>query len=138
MAHVQVEGEIGATPDAVWELVGDFGGLVKALGGSVDLEGEGIGTVRTIKRGSRPAIVERLDALDIGAKSITYSILEAGPLPVRNYQATMRLAPAGESATTLTWFSDFEPEGVSEEDAIKAVKGVYDGGIAGLQRHFGG
>jgi hypothetical protein len=82
--------------------------------------------------------VERLDALDHDAKSITYSILEAGPLPVRNYQATMQLAPSGESATTLTWFSDFEPEGVSEEDAIKAVKGVYDGGIAGLQRHFEG
>jgi hypothetical protein len=138
MTHVQVEGEIAAAPDAVWELVGDFGGFVKALGAPVELEGEGIGSRRTIKFGSRPAVVERLDALDHGAKSITYSILEAGPLPVRGYQATMRLAPSGESATTVTWWSDFEPEGVSEEDAIKAVEGVYDGGIAGLQRHFGG
>jgi hypothetical protein len=137
MAHVQVEGEIAATPDAVWALVGDFGGFVKALGAPVDLEGDGIGTLRTIKFGSK-AVVERLDELDHEAKRISYSILEAGPLPVRGYQATMQLTPAGESACTLTWFSDFEPEGASEEDAMKAVRGVYDGGIAGLRRHFAG
>jgi hypothetical protein len=136
MTHVQVDGEIAAAPDAVWALVGDFGGFVTALGGKVELDGDGIGTRRTIKFGSR-AVVERLDALDPEARSITYSILEAGPLPVRDYQATMKLAPSGEGATTLTWFSDFEPDGVSEDDAITAVRGVYDGGIAGLRRHFG-
>ena len=69
MTHVQVDGEIAAAPDAVWGVVGDFGGLVTALGGNVELDGEGIGTRRTIKRGSR-AIVERLDALDADAKTI--------------------------------------------------------------------
>ena len=137
MTHVQVDGEIPAAPDAVWALVGDFGGFVTALGGQVEVDGDGIGTRRTIKRGSR-SIVERLDALDADTKSITYSILEAGPLPVRNYQATMKLTPSGTDATTLTWFSDFEPDGVSEDEAITAVRGVYDGGIAGLRRHFGG
>jgi hypothetical protein len=134
MTHVQVQGEIGASADAVWALVGDFGGFVKALGAPVDLEGEGIGTLRTIKFGSK-AVVERLEELDDDAQRITYTILEAGPLPVRDYRATMQLA-SGEAGCTLTWFSDFEPEGVSEEDAVKAVRGVYDGGIAGLQRHF--
>ena len=82
MTHVQVQGEIGASADAVWALVGDFGGFVKALGAPVDLEGEGIGTLRTIKFGSRPAVVERLEELDHDAQRITYTILEAGPLPV--------------------------------------------------------
>ena len=136
MTHVQVQGEIGASADAVWGLVGDFGGFVKALGAPVDLEGEGIGTLRTIKFGSRPAVVERLEELDHDAQRITYTILEAGPLPVRDYRATMQLAPSGDSSCTLTWFSDFEPQGASEDDAVKAVRGVYDGGIAGLQRHF--
>jgi hypothetical protein len=135
MTHVQVQGEVGATADAVWAVVGDFGGLVEALGGAVDLDGDGIGQLRTIKFGST-AVVERLEELDHDAKRITYVILQPGPLPVRDYRATMQLAPAGDSACTLTWFSDFEPEGASEDDAIKAVRGVYDGGIAGLQRHF--
>ena len=136
MAHVQVEGEIAAAPDAVWELVGDFGGFVKALGAPVELEGEGIGTLRTVKVGSN-VVVERLEALDDEARSITYVITEAGPLPVRDYRATMELAPAGD-ACLLTWFSDFEPNGVDEDTAITAVRGIYEGGITGLRRHFGG
>lgn len=135
MTHVQVQGEIGASADAVWAVVGDFGGLVTTLGGSAEVEGDGIGQLRTIKFGSH-VVVERLEELDPDARSITYVILQRGPLPVRDYRATMELAPAGDSACTLTWFSDFEPEGASEDDAIKAVRGVYDGGIAGLQRHF--
>ncbi len=135
MTHVQVQGEIGASADAVWAVVGDFGGLVTALGGAAELEGDGIGQLRTIKFGSR-AVVERLDELDHDAKRITYVILQPGPLPVRDYRATMELASSGDASSTLTWFSDFEPEGASEDDAIKAVRGVYDGGIAGLQRHF--
>ena len=112
---------------------------MKALGAPVELEGEGIGTRRTIKFGSKAPVVERLDALDHGTPRASRTrSWRRGRCPCANYQATMQLAPSGESATTLTWFSDFEPEGVSEEDAIKAVKGVYDGGIAGLQRHFAG
>jgi Polyketide cyclase / dehydrase and lipid transport len=135
MTHVQVQGEIGASADAVWAVVGDFGGLVRALGGPVELEGEGIGQLRTITFGSH-AVVERLEELDQDAKRITYVILQPGPLPVRDYRATMQLEPSGDGSCTLTWFSDFEPQGASEEDAVKAVRGVYDGGIAGLQRHF--
>jgi len=137
MTHVHVDGEIAAAPDAVWALVGDFGGFVKARGAPVELEWDGIDTLRTIKFGSK-AVVERLEELDHDAKRITYSILEAGPLLVQNYRATMQLSPSGESGTTLAWLSDFEPAGVSEDDAVKAVRGVYDGGIAGLQRHFAG
>jgi hypothetical protein len=36
MTHVHVDGEIAAAPDAVWALVGDFGGFVKAVRGVYD------------------------------------------------------------------------------------------------------
>jgi hypothetical protein len=137
MAHVHMEGEIEATPDTVWGLVGDFGGFITALGIPVDLDGQGIGTRRTIKVGPDP-IVERLDELDDGRQRITYSILEPGPLPVQSYRATMQLSPSGESRSTLAWWSDFEPRGVSEDDAVAAVRGVYEGGIAAVQKHFAG
>jgi hypothetical protein len=48
----------------------------------------------------------------------------------------MQLTPSGADDCTLTWFSDFEPDGASEEDATTAVRGVYDGGIAGLRKYF--
>ena len=137
MAHVHVEGEIDAPVETVWGLVGDFGGLVAALGAPAELEGEGIGTLRTIKFGSN-MVVERLEELDEAKKRISYSIIEAGPLPVQQYLATMQLAAAGDAKCTLTWSSDFEPAGASEEDAVTAVRGIYDGGIRGLRRHFAG
>src|SRR4051812_46490750 len=120
MAHVHMEGEIDATPDKVWTVVGDFAGFVKVLGAPVELEGEGVGSRRTIALGSH-SIVERLEELDDGRRRISYSILEPGPLPVQNYRATMQLSPAGESRSTLAWWSDFEPLGVSEEEAVAAV-----------------
>ncbi len=135
MTRVQVEGEIGAGVDAVWAIVGDFGGMVTALGGAVETDGDGIGMLRTIRTRSH-AIVERLEELDGERKLITYVIVQPGPLPVKGYRATMQLTPSGADDCTLTWFSDFEPDGASEEDATKAVRGVYDGGIAGLRKYF--
>ncbi len=53
MAHVQVEDEIDAPAETVWGLVGDVGGLMAAFGAPAELEGEGIGTLRTITFGSK-------------------------------------------------------------------------------------
>jgi hypothetical protein len=136
MTEVKEQGDIPSKAPAVWAVVREFGGFVEALGGQVELEGEGIGTLRKIPMGS-DMVVERLDELDDGEMRIRYSILQAGPLPVRDYQSTMQLAEAEGDSCTLTWSSTFEPAGTSEEDAITAVQRVYRGGIKGLQRHFG-
>lgn len=135
MSEVHEGGEIAATPEEVWTLVGDFGGLVEALGVPVELEGEGIGTLRTIKVGT-DLVVERLEERDEDTMRLSYSLIQAGPLPVRNYFATMQLTPTGDGHCTLAWTGTFEPAGVSEDDAVKAVRGVYTGGIAALRRRF--
>ena len=59
MAEVKVEGELGASVDEVWKLVGDFVGMVESMGAPVEAKGEGIGMTRTIAMGPQP-IVERL------------------------------------------------------------------------------
>ena len=48
MTEVREEGELGASVDEVWKVVGDFGGLLEAMGVPVELEGEGIGQTRKI------------------------------------------------------------------------------------------
>jgi len=137
MSEVREQSDIPAAPDAVWALIRDFGGFVKALGGSVEVEGEGVGARRTMQMGGSGPVVERLEELNDDERRLRYAILEAGPLPVRDYVATMQLFEAG-SATTLTWSSTFEPNGVSEEDAVTAIQRVYRGGFKGLQKHFSG
>jgi hypothetical protein len=49
----------------------------------------------------------------------------------------MQLSPIDSGRTRIEWSSDFEPGAISEADAIEAVRGIYRGGIAGLQARFG-
>ena len=134
MAEVREQGELGASVDEVWKVVGDFVGLIEGMGVPVEAEGEGIGMTRKISMGPAP-IVERLEERDEAAKKIVYSIVE-GPLPVQGYVSTMQLSPAGDGRTKLEWSSTFEPVG-DEAAAKQIVSGIYTGGIAGLQGRFG-
>jgi carbon monoxide dehydrogenase subunit G len=136
MAEVKQEAELGASPDEVWKVVGDFTGFIEAMGIPVESEGEGIGQLRKIAMGPDP-IVERLEERDEAAKKVVYSIV-GGPLPVADYTSTMQLAPAGDGRTKLTWHGVFEaPPGGDEAVSIATVNAVYDGGIKALQGRFG-
>jgi len=99
------------------------------------VSGEGVGATRTITMGPSTTI-ERLEALDNDAKLLKYSLIQ-GPLPVENYLATMQLSAIDDGRTRLEWSSDFEPAGISESEAVEAIRGIYRGGIAGLQARFG-
>jgi hypothetical protein len=136
MPEVHEEGEIGASVDEVWKLVGDFGGFPAAMGVPVTLEGEGVGQTREIAMGG-DSTVERLEELDEGDTRIVYSIVK-GPLPVENYRSTMKLEAAGEDRTKLLWSSTFDvPAGADVDGTTGVVHAIYKGGIGGLQRHFG-
>jgi hypothetical protein len=134
MTAVREQGELGAGIDEVWKLVGDFGGFVEAMGLPVTMSGEGLGSTRTIELGGTN--VERLEELDNDAKRLVYSLV-SGPLPVKDYRSTMQLTPIDDGRTRLEWSSTFEPDGIPEADAIAAIRGIYSGGIAGLQARFG-
>ncbi|HZT66833.1 MAG TPA: SRPBCC family protein [Acidimicrobiales bacterium] len=128
--------ELGAGVDEVWKLVGDFTGLIEAMGVPVESSGQGIGQTRKIPFGAEPT-VERLEELDDQAHRVVYSIVEA-PLPVRDYRSTMQLSPAGEGRTRLDWTGTFEvAPGASEEDTVGVVRAIYQGGIGFLQSRFG-
>ena len=135
MTAVHEEGELGASVDEVWKLVGDFAGLIEAMGVPVEVTGEGVGSTRSIAMGGAPT-VERLEELDNDAKRLVYSMVE-GPLPVSNYLATMQLSAVGDERTKLDWSSTFDATGMPEADAIEVIRGIYKGGIAGLQARFG-
>ncbi len=136
MTQIKVEGDIAADIDAVWKLVSDFVGFLTAQGLDCTGEGDGIGMERAIKVGSS-TVVERLESLDEAARRTSYTIV-SGPLPVRDYTGTIQLTAGGEDATTLTWSGSFQPEGISDEQAIEMMEQVYQGGIKSLQKHFAG
>lgn len=125
-----------ASPDALWGLVRDFGGLDKIMPGieSIEVEGEGVGQLRRMPAGGG-TVVESLDVLDDDNRTLTYSIIE-GPLPFRDYSATMVVAPEGDGSR-LTWTGTFHADGVAVEKAERLAGNIYSGGIAGYKAALG-
>ena len=135
MTTVEVVEQIAAGANDVWGILGDFGGV--KVGGpveAVEVEGEGVGAVRTITMNGAK-IVERLEAHDEGSLTFTYAIInDDHPLPVSNYSATVIITADGGDACTVNWTGSFEPKGADEEAASNLVRGIYTGAIEGARR----
>jgi len=138
MAHVEVRDRIAASPDRVWELVRDFGGLQRWAAGieSVSVAGEGVGAVRTVTMPGGLALQERLEACDDRAHTLSYAIVGDHPLPFDGYVATIRLAPDGDGCR-IDWSSRFTPRPGADGQAAGLVEAIYRGGIAGLKKALG-
>ena len=130
MTKVTVSEDIKGKAADVWKIMSDFGGI--KVGGpitSFDVTGKGVGMVRTIGMGGGK-VVERLDKHDAAALTYAYSITnEDSPLPVSGYKSTVKITDKGNGTCNVNWSADFTPKG-AEADAIKAVEGIYKGGIA--------
>jgi len=139
MTTVNVNESVSAPAAAVWAQLSDFGGITP--GGMIercDVEGEGVGMVRTLTLSGGGKVVERLDEHDAAAMRFRYSILnEDCPLPVTNYSATVIVRPEGDAGCTVDWTGSFEPKG-DEATAIRTVEGIYKGGIAAARKATGG
>jgi Polyketide cyclase / dehydrase and lipid transport len=140
MSKVNMSTRIKGSADEVWKLIRDFNGLpvfISAIKNST-MEGAGIGAVRTLSvDGGGPPIKERLEKLDDQAKTLSYSIVTS-PLPVQDYFSTVEIKELGPGECEVKWYSTFQPNGVSEAEAVKIIEGVYSGAFEGLKKLFGG
>lgn len=121
MARAHVVKDLDVSPDALWALVEDFGAC-DWIPAPVELEGRGVGMVRVMGGTVR----EKLEEVDEPARSIRYSIEDAGnPFPVKGYLATMVVSDAPGGAR-LDWSCTFEPVGVSDAEAVARIEGMYE------------
>jgi hypothetical protein len=117
--------------------VSNFGALDEIMDGIDEcvLEGDGIGATRRITTGNGQ-IVESLNVLDHEKMTLTYSII-SGPLPFKDYSATMVVTADSDDSCSLTWTGSFEADGVPVEKADRIASGIYRGGIAGYTKALG-
>ena len=138
MTIVTVVETIAANANDVFKVLGDFGRI--KVGGAItafELEGDGVGAVRTITMGGGQ-VIERLDEHDSEKLVFGYSILnEDNPLPVSNYSSHVEITANGENACTVNWSGTFEPKGADEAAASKVIHGIYTGGIASTRKALG-
>ncbi len=133
MGKIELSEEMAAPASAAWEKLADFGGLGWMPGvEKVEVEGDGIGAVRTIAMGGM-SIKERLEAFDDEGRSLSYSITE-GPMPVQNYLATIRVSETG-AGCRVDWTASFDlPEGVPADAIEKGLNAAYGGALAALKK----
>ena len=138
MARVSVTKTIAAPSAAVWEMVSEWGGTHKWIPGvgPVSTDGEGVGATRSAELdpslgGGR--VSERLEHFDGKAMCFRYCLTE-GPLPIRDYVATMEVAAAGDASSTVTWSSTWEPVGVPEAEVREIFESLYRAALENVEK----
>ena len=125
MAAGAVDVTIAATPDEVWEKVGDFGGIDVLFPSleSFRLEGDD----RIIGMFGME-IRERLVARDDATRTLSYSVVEGAPL--ESHTATITVEAEGDGSK-VTWAYDVEPA-----EMAPVFGDTYKGALAALEAGF--
>ena len=132
MSEIRVTTELPASPEQVWEVVGDFGALDAWHPWVPNCTLGEDGITRTIDMGAASAI-EVLDPDATTDRSHTYRV-EKSPMPVRDYRATWKVEDADDGCT-LDIHATFEPVG-DEAQALALLQGFFDTAVKALRKRF--
>ena len=112
----------------------DFGGIGKFMPEveSVEMQGDGIGAVRTVRVKGIPAgMEERLEAL-VDGRLLSYSIINETPLPLERYHAVVELDDAPGGGCRVRWGSNWVAKGVPETTVREMLVALYERLIEGI------
>ena len=139
MAKVSLSSNYPVSPETIWKMIGGFNSLPDwhPAVAKCDIETKGNTTLRRLHLVGGGTILEKLEKSDQDGQSYSYSIVES-PLPVADYQATIKVTEAEGGGSTIEWSSEFEAKGAPEGDVAKAVEGIYRAGFDNLRKMFGG
>ncbi len=126
MAEARAEIEIDATPQAVWAVVGDFGGLAAWMPGIESCVVDG--GDRLLKLMGLE-ITERLESRDDDERTLVYRVV--GGVPVINHKATITVTPSAQGSE-VTWDVEVEPD-----DMVGLFRDTYQQALAALKEHLG-
>lgn len=135
---------IQAPADAVWQRIKAFNdmGWHPAIESTTATDGNQPGSVRTLKLKGGGTIIESLESWSDADRKFSYRMKDPGPVPVNNYSSTISVTPAGTNASTVEWRGAFyraflnndPPPEQNDEAALKAVTGIYKGGLEALKQ----
>jgi NADPH:quinone reductase-like Zn-dependent oxidoreductase len=135
---------IDAPVDAVWHLLRDFNSHAAWHPGIAESRieagepGDLVGAVRAFRLNDGSLLRERLIALSDRNRELTYCLI-AGPLPLDDYVATMRLRSVTDGDRTFVqWESRFRPPPDRADELKRLVaEDIYEAGFGALRRYFG-
>ena len=127
--EVSKDVDVKTAPADVWKKIGGWCSIrnwhpaIKTC----EMSEEDGATWRLLTTQDGATIKEKRTAED--EMSYSYSITES-PLPVANYNATISVeANEDGGGSKITWIANFDAKGASEEDAQKAIEGIFESGL---------
>ena len=134
MNTITVTSHIAATPDQVWNTIGDPSAISAWHPAIASSDVSGTSRLCTLADGAQ--IKERIESVEAAERAYTYTITES-PLPLSDYRSTLRVSEEGSGAV-VEWTARFEANGAPVEDVVGILTGVYQAGLGALRAKFGG
>jgi mxaD protein len=130
---------VNTTAEKTWKLLGDYNSLNQwhpAVKTS-ELSGNGLtsGDVRILTLNDGAKLYDELIEYNSMKKAYTYRLIKA-PLPIYGYLGNIAVKDNGNKTSTVTWKAKFYANGVSDEEAVKLITGVFEGGLQSLKTKF--
>lgn len=122
--------DVNGTPSAVWAAIGPFCSIQDwhpAIG-KCTTDGKTPPTRTLVTKDGKATFVELQTARDDKDYSYSYAI-KSSPLPLTDYQSTLKVEPKGSGMSTITWNSTFTPASGKDAAAKDAVGGIYQSGL---------
>lgn len=136
MTKVHMTTDLNVSPKELWDIIGGFNTLPDWHPAVEKSELENEGETRKLSLAGGGTIIEKLVKKSDTERLYTYSIIDS-PLPINNYTATLRVKDDGKGNSTVEWSSEFNADGVPENEAMKVIEGIYQAGFDNLKKMFG-
>jgi hypothetical protein len=132
------EEEFPVAAQRLWEVVADFGSLADWWPAGtlekVDLEGEGVGMVRSIHTLVGITLHEKLDSIDDATRTLELSIVGDLPVGMQEYRATGSVREGESGGCVLVWEGRYKiPSADAEAGARGFIEGAYGAMFTGLR-----
>lgn len=124
---VEVSRQLPVTPERAWAVVGDFAGLAAWLAGAEMLEADG--ELRRFRIGGA-VFSETLLCRDEARRFLGYRLTD-GPLPVEDYEVTLRVTPAA-AGSRIRLSALYLPAGLAEEKCRRLLSRALGGSLDDL------
>jgi mxaD protein len=125
MGTARAEIDIDKPADAVWAVVGDFGGIAGWMPGVESCVVDGDDRILKVMG---LEVIERLERRDDDGRVLVYGIV--GGVPVGNHKATISVADAG-AGSHVTWDVEVEPDEMTD-----FMLQMYQQSLEALQAHL--
>jgi polyketide cyclase/dehydrase/lipid transport protein len=126
--------------DAVWRVIRDFNNYPVWVdgAGTSHIEdgktGESVGAIRNVLYKDMRRR-QRLLALSDTERAQTYEFAGDTPLPVQNFQATIRVTPVVDGDRAFVeWWATFDCESATREERVTFFRDAFGGWLGSLRR----